>query len=223
MTVVVLCDSMAAAARLWRGLAAMPGIDLHFFVFGAGLLSRARRTAPADWKVAARLLLSRRLVVTRRGPEHRTTLARIRALQPEIGLHATCAMLRQPLLACFRRGVLEVHTGLLPASRGRAAMEWSILEARPAGVSVFFVDTGIDTGREIVLRRELPAGPAPDVAAAQLRLRERDAEFFREALERLRSPAYRPEPHDGRGRRFYPMSRLFTAVVEEALKTRAPA
>ncbi|HZN03364.1 MAG TPA: formyltransferase family protein [Candidatus Polarisedimenticolia bacterium] len=216
MRVVALCDSLPAAARLWRRLDGMPEVDLRVLVIG-GPLRRVRGSAAVDWRTAARLLVTGRLFFAMRGLDHPSAVARLRALRPAIGLCACGTICRKPLIDCFERGILSPHPGLLPEYRGRAAMEWSILEGRPTGITVFFLDPGIGTGKEIVLRREVRVAPAPDLPAARRRLAERDAEFFREALERLRSPAYRPLENHGRGRRFYAMSRLFTGVVEQAL------
>ena len=217
MRVVALCDSVAAVARLWRRLDGMPGIDLRMVLVG-NPLGRARRGAPADWRMATRLLLTGRLVLAPRGLDHPSTIARLDALRPEIGLCSCRTICHKPLLDSFERGILDSHPGLLPEYRGGAAMEWSIFEGRPTGITVFFLDPGIGTGREIVLRREVRVGPSPNLPEAKRRLAERDAEFFREALQRLGSPDYRPIENDGRGRRFYVMSRLFAGVVEEALR-----
>jgi methionyl-tRNA formyltransferase len=217
MRVVALCDSMRAVARLWRGLGDLPWIDLRFLLFGTGPLAQARAAGPVDWRTGLRLLFGRRLVWSRRGLEHPAARERLEAMRPQIGLYASRRICRPPVIACFPQGLLNLHLGLLPGSRGRQPVEWSILEGRPTGVTVFLLDAGIDTGREIVLRREVPVRAEPDLAAAKRRLAERDAEFFREALERLRSPGFRPETHDGRGARHYAMSRLFRDVVEERL------
>ena len=218
MRVVALCDTVDAAARLWQRLGRMESIDLRLMLVGIPL-GRARRGSPADWKMGLRLLLAGRLVLAPRGLEHRSTLARLCALHPDIGLCACRSTCGQPLLDCCERGILHPHPGLLPEYRGRAAMEWSIFEGRPTGISVYFLDAGTGTAREIVLRREVHVGPAPNLREAKRRLGQRDAEFFKEALERLRSPEYRPLLSHGRGRRFYDMSRLFTGVVEATLRS----
>jgi folate-dependent phosphoribosylglycinamide formyltransferase PurN len=215
MRVVALCDSLRTVARLWRGLGDLPWIDLRFLLFGTGPLALARSARPADWRTALRLLLGRRLAWSSRDLDHGAVRARLQAMRPEIGLYASQRICRPPAIGCFAGGLLNLHLGLLPGSRGRHPVEWSILEGRPTGVTVFLLDAGIDTGREIVLRREVPIRAEPDFAAAKRRLAERDAEFFREALERLRSPGFRPETHDGGGARHYAMSRLFRSVVED--------
>src|SRR5207302_6906089 len=45
-------------------------------------------------------------------------VARIRALGPDLGIHAGAGLLRRPLIDAFRLGVLNAHMGLLPAYRG---------------------------------------------------------------------------------------------------------
>ncbi|HYV20464.1 MAG TPA: formyltransferase family protein [Verrucomicrobiae bacterium] len=217
MRVVALCDSLRAVARLWRGLGDLPWIDLRFLLFGTGPFAPARGASPADWKTALRLLLARRLAWSRHGLEHPAARGRLQAMRPEIGLYVSKRICRPPVIGCFPEGLLNLHLGLLPDSRGRQPVEWSVLEGRPTGVTVFLLDAGIDTGRQIVLRREVPIRAEPDLAVAKRRLAERDAEFFREALERLRTPGFRPETHDGHGARHYVMSRLFRDVVEERL------
>lgn len=54
---------------------------------------------------------------------------------------------RAELLATSRLGVLGMHPSLLPVGRGRAAVPWAILkELDETGVTLFKLDTGVDTG-----------------------------------------------------------------------------
>jgi methionyl-tRNA formyltransferase len=57
------------------------------------------------------------------------------------------------LLKIPRLGVLNAHLALLPEIRGMNSPEWSLLYEVPLGVTIHFMDTGIDTG-PILLRRE---------------------------------------------------------------------
>src|SRR5437016_1003145 len=100
-------------------------------------------------------------------------------------------------------------------------MEWSLLAGKPTGITVFFVDPGIDTGREIVLRREFPVSGRGDIEASKRFLFERDGEMYREALARLLAPGFAPEENLG-GRRYYVMSGLLRSVVEELLAAGGP-
>jgi folate-dependent phosphoribosylglycinamide formyltransferase PurN len=70
----------------------------------------------------------------------------IKALAPDLGIHAGAGLLRRPLIDAFRLGVLNAHMGLLPACRGMNVAEWAALEEAPVGCTVHLIDSGIDTG-----------------------------------------------------------------------------
>src|SRR6185295_10516738 len=106
--------------------------------------------------------------------------------------------------------------GLLPEYRGRSVMEWSILAGAPTGISVFFMDSGIDTGRDIVVRRAVdPRGES--VLSAKASLFERDGELYADALRRLVAEPDCPMEENSGGRRYYVMSGLLTSVVDAML------
>jgi methionyl-tRNA formyltransferase len=51
-------------------------------------------------------------------------------------------------------GAMNFHLSYLPFNRGKKPNVWPIVEGTPAGVSIHFIDSGIDSGR-IVARREV--------------------------------------------------------------------
>jgi methionyl-tRNA formyltransferase len=63
--------------------------------------------------------------------------------------------LRKQLLDVPRLGVLNIHLGLLPEIRGMSSPEWSLLNHVPVGITIHYMDAGIDTG-PILQRYELP-------------------------------------------------------------------
>ena len=61
---------------------------------------------------------------------------------------------RRPLIELAPRGCLNVHSALLPRHRGLMPTFWALKHGdSETGVSVFFVDEGIDTGPLLVQRR----------------------------------------------------------------------
>jgi len=63
---------------------------------------------------------------------------------------------RAPLIASSPRGVLNCHAGQLPWYRGRNVLNWVLINDEPSfGVTVHYVDEGIDTG-DIILQRTYP-------------------------------------------------------------------
>jgi len=82
-------------------------------------------------------------------------IARLREWSPDLIIFTGGNILRKQLLEVPRLGVLNVHLGLLPEVRGMSSPEWSLLNHVPVGVTIHYVDAGIDTG-PILQRCEFP-------------------------------------------------------------------
>ncbi len=65
---------------------------------------------------------------------------------PDLIIFTGGNILRKPLLEVPRLGVLNVHLGLLPEIRGMSTPEWSLLNRVPVGITIHYVDAGIDSG-----------------------------------------------------------------------------
>jgi len=65
---------------------------------------------------------------------------------------------KKPLVEAHRKGIINFHGAYLPAFRGANPANWAIIEgAKETGVTVHFVDEGIDTG-PIILQEKLSIG-----------------------------------------------------------------
>jgi folate-dependent phosphoribosylglycinamide formyltransferase PurN len=91
-------------------------------------------------------------------PNAPDSIARMRALSPDLIVFAGGNILRKQLLDVPRLGVLNVHLGILPEVRGMNTPEWSLLNHVPVGVTIHYIDAGIDAG-PILQRCELPDAP----------------------------------------------------------------
>lgn len=226
MRVAVLTGALCATAQIARVFQRVRGCELYVVVCPedkAGLLRRiAKETcymlrngicSTAVW----RLLMRGRVIYLRKPLDHPDSTCRLRACNFDVGLHKAAVIYRDPTLACFRLGILNPHIGILPEYRGRSVMEWSILLGGPTGVTVFFMDGGIDTGERIVLRRVVELNGFTSVSKAKKYLFSLDAVLLREAVEILQTPGFVFARNDV-GHRYYPMSDLFTGIAESVLK-----
>jgi phosphoribosylglycinamide formyltransferase-1 len=162
--VVAVASSVAGAPALERAAAH----DVPTEVFPrAGFPDRtARDEALADWLHAR----SARLVV----------------------LAGYMELLSERFLARFPSAVINVHPSLLPAFPGLGAIEQALAYGVTVfGVTVHFVDAGVDTGSVILQRAvELPGARTPEEVLAALRplehalLPEAVRLFARGALQR---------------------------------------
>lgn len=74
------------------------------------------------------------------------SIAQLKKWSPDVAIFTGGNILRTELLQLPRLGILNVHLGLLPEIRGMSSPEWSLLKRVPAGVTIHFMDEGIDTG-----------------------------------------------------------------------------
>ncbi len=84
-----------------------------------------------------------------------STLAAIKALNPDIGLSLFFGyILEESLLSLLPHGCLNLHPAYLPYNRGAYPNVWSIVDGTPAGVTLHYIDQGIDTG-DIVAQQKV--------------------------------------------------------------------
>jgi len=104
-------------------------------------------------------------------------LAELQAFRPDLQVVAAFRMLPEQVWAMPRFGTFNVHAALLPQYRGAAPINWAIINGETrTGVTTFFLDHQIDTGR-IILQRPFDI---PDDA---------DAEYVYDGLMRLGAEA----------------------------------
>ena len=78
----------------------------------------------------------------------------IKSLAPDIGLAVLFDYILKPeFLSIFPQGVVNLHPSYLPYNRGQYPNVWSIIEGTPSGVTLHYMDEGIDTGAIIAQKR----------------------------------------------------------------------
>ena len=180
-------------------------------------LARIFRTTLKGLK-PLQLLTTGRLILLRRPLHDPKSVDTLKKLNLDVGLHKTGVIYRDVTIDAFRLGILNHHIGILPAYRGRSVLEWSILQGDPVGVTVFFIDTGIDTGARILLSEEVDISNCRSVTETKQYLFSLNKVFFPRALALLSDGDKAFQLNDGSGPRYFVMSRLFTGVVEQLLQ-----
>jgi methionyl-tRNA formyltransferase len=86
-------------------------------------------------------------------------LDRLRAYKPDLLISiAGNQIFKMPLINLATKGCLNLHTALLPKYRGLMPSFWVIKNnEKYTGVSIFFVDEGIDSG-DILVQRKVAIG-----------------------------------------------------------------
>ncbi len=226
MRIGILANSLTAVVRICEELQAVRGIQVFVLLCPlpnespakADLKHVARLLLKAGRRTSLKLLSSGRVVWLRKPLEHPANLSRLEKLNLDVGIHKSGLIYREPVINLFRLGILNPHIGILPAYRGRHVMEWSLLQGDPVGVTVFFIDSGIDTGERIVISEAVDVSSCKSIDQAKQHLFDSDAPFLRRAIERLQSDESTFSNNDGSGRRYYVMSKLFRSVVQRLME-----
>ena len=78
-------------------------------------------------------------------------IERLRAIEADVFVVVAFRMLPEVVWAMPRFGTFNVHAALLPQYRGAAPINWAVINGeRQTGVTTFFLDHDIDTGRIIM-------------------------------------------------------------------------
>ncbi len=100
------------------------------------------------------------------------TIGALRDLRPEIGISVMFGyIIPADLLSIIPKGCINLHLSLLPYNKGAFPNVWSIVDETPAGVTLHFINEGIDTG-DIIAQREVPVEPVDTGATLYRKLEE---------------------------------------------------
>jgi len=70
----------------------------------------------------------------------------LRTIAPDLVVIGGSRILRRNIINIPKVGILNAHPGLLPAYRGVDVVPWAIYYGDPVGVTIHFIDPGVDTG-----------------------------------------------------------------------------
>ena len=106
-------------------------------------------------------------------------------------------ILKADSLAATRLGFMNAHFSLLPKYRGAAPVQWSLVRGeKKTGVSLFWIDEGMDTGL-IQAMRETPIDPGEDAGALLARLTMLGVEMLDAELSALADGKVERRPQTG--------------------------
>jgi methionyl-tRNA formyltransferase len=102
-------------------------------------------------------------------------------------------ILKKDLIEMFPRKIVNLHISLLPWNRGADPNLWSFLEDTPKGVTLHYIECGVDAG-DIITQREVDALLNDTLRTSYERLTKEIESLFREEWPNLRCGDIRPIP-----------------------------
>ena len=223
----ILAHSFSSAFAIYQAVKDVPGHEFFIIVsppphrsaLTSHLANLARFVGTSLKDVdPLRLFANGRLIFLHRPLHDPASVDILKKTKLDLGLHKTGVIYRDVTIDVFRLGILNHHIGMLPGYRGRSVLEWSILQGDAVGITVFFIDSGIDTGARILLSEQIDISAYKTVAEAKEYLFNLDQVFFRKALSLLTDSKPSFQLNDGTGPRYFVMSKLFQRVVDQLLQ-----
>ena len=112
-------------------------------------------------------------------------LEQLRALKADLQVVVAFRMLPKVVWSMPRFGTFNVHAALLPQYRGAAPINWAVINGETeTGVTTFFLDKDIDTGR-IIKRKYFPIPDSANVEYVYDGLMRLGAELAIETIDLL--------------------------------------
>ena len=112
-------------------------------------------------------------------------LEQLRALKADLQVVVAFRMLPEVVWSMPRFGTFNVHAALLPQYRGAAPINWAVINGeKETGVTTFFLDKDIDTGR-IIKRKYFPIPDSANVEYVYDGLMRLGAELAIETIDLL--------------------------------------
>jgi methionyl-tRNA formyltransferase len=114
-------------------------------------------------------------------------LNQVRDLQADIAVSVLFAyVLSDGFIGLFPQGCINLHPALLPHNRGCFPNVWSIVTKTPAGVTLHYIDRGIDTG-DVIAQKEVAIEITDTGASLYRRLEVEGLELFKDTWPSIRA------------------------------------
>ncbi|MCF0073395.1 methionyl-tRNA formyltransferase [Dyadobacter sp. CY261] len=103
-------------------------------------------------------------------------------------------MLPEVVWSMPTKGTFNLHSSLLPQYRGAAPINWAIINGETeTGVTTFFIEKDIDTGK-IIFQDKEPISPEDNVGTLYERLMQKGAQLVVKTVEAIEAGNYPQEP-----------------------------
>ena len=123
-------------------------------------------------------------------------LEELKSYQADLQVVVAFRMLPEVVWAMPTRGTFNLHGSLLPQYRGAAPINWAVINGdTETGVTTFFIEKEIDTGK-IIFREKEPIHADDDAGSVYERLMLKGASLVVKTVEAIENENYPQEDQD---------------------------
>ena len=144
-------------------------------------------------------------------------IAYLRNAQIDLLLNTGGGLYKSEVISTVKAGILNAHMGPLPEFRGMNVMEWSLFYGRTIGVTLHFIDKGIDTG-DIIFFKSIPVGSGDTIEDLRNKSGIVNIELFYTAIKSISDDKLiRTKQFKGEGKQYFVMHPRLRSIVESRL------
>jgi len=133
--------------------------------------------------------------------------------EAEAETNAGADIFRRDIIGAARRGILNGHMGYLPTYRGYNVLEWSLFGGHQVGVTLHFIDTGIDTG-DILRFAPIRVEAGDTIESLRAKSYPVKIDLMAWAINALDAGCHRTPQRLSEGRQYFAMHPRLRAVAE---------
>lgn len=116
----------------------------------------------------------------------RTVISRIKKCNADIILSMNFGyILRPEVFTRAERGTINLHTSYLPYNKGANPNVWSLVDGTPAGVSLHYINEGVDEG-DVIFQKEVPVSPADTGRSLYNKLESAAVSLFKQSWGKIK-------------------------------------
>jgi len=120
----------------------------------------------------------------------------LKELNPDLNIVVAFRMLPEMVWQLPKLGTFNLHASLLPQYRGAAPINWAIINGETkTGLTTFFIDKEIDTGK-IILQEEIEIAPDDNVGSLHDKMMEKGAKLVLKTVNLIAEGNYAPKPQN---------------------------
>ena len=149
--------------------------------------------------------------------EDKVSIEDVKKINPDFIISYNYKFLIPKEVIEFVKGkAINLHISLLPWNRGAHPNVWSFLEDTPKGVTIHYIDKGIDTG-DILLQREVYIDEEKETLKSSYeKLHKEIQELFKENWKDIKEGKINSKKQQGEGSiHFKKDSILFMSIIKE--------
>jgi UDP-2,4-diacetamido-2,4,6-trideoxy-beta-L-altropyranose hydrolase len=125
-------------------------------------------------------------------------------------------MLGKDILCIPQKGAINLHISYLPWNRGAHPNVWSFIEGSPKGVTIHYIDDGIDTGDILVQEEVIFDDDRDTLMSSYVKLHKTIQDLFKRNWAHIRAGSMEAKPQPAGGTmHFRKDSSKFEALISE--------